>query len=88
MPRANDITADELVASGRSELAGFSFRETAGSSAVVRVYDSTSAAGVLLLSVSLAAGESVGEVFPRALDARNGIFVDVVSGTVEGSVFT
>lgn len=66
---------------------GFTIRETAGLEATVRIYDGTSAAGTLLDSVQLIADESAREWYgPQGVQYQNGIYVDVVAGTVEGSV--
>lgn len=88
--RANDIAAstDEAITTGRSSFRGFSLRETAAAPAVVRIYDGASATGTLLASIGLIAGESKHIVHNEGIEARLGIFVDVVSGAIEGSIFT
>jgi hypothetical protein len=70
---------------GGSIYTGIVVRETAASTAVVRVYDGTSASGILIDQVTLAAN---GEVVRGCDGVRcaDGIFVDVVSGAVAGSV--
>lgn len=79
--------SDQLAYTGRSFYCGFSVRETAGSTAAIRVYDNTSGSGTLLDTISLAANESARENYGTdPLSAENGIYVDIVSGTVEGSV--
>lgn len=66
---------------------GFVLCETGGSTAHVRIYDNTANSGTLLDSIKLVAGESVaGWYGPQGLQYKIGIRVDVVSGTVEGSV--
>ena len=65
---------------------GFSIRETAGATAVVRIYDNTANSGTLLDSVQLSANESRAEFYEPGIEVNIGIRVDVVSGTVEGSV--
>lgn len=66
---------------------GFSLRETSGTArAVVEIFDGTSPAGELLDSISLAAGESTRESYAEGIGLNNGIYVDVVSGAVRGSV--
>lgn len=79
---------DQLVATGGAMYRGFSIRETTGSAtAVVRVYDGAGAAGTLLDTVSLGAAESARELYGSCgIWASDGIYVDVVSGAVEGSV--
>ena len=67
---------------------GLSIRETTGSAgAVVRVWGNTAASGLLLDTIALAAGESTREDYPgRGLAAPLGIYLEVVSGTIEGTV--
>lgn len=67
---------------------GFSLREATGTaSAVVRIFDGMDATGLVLDEVSLAPGESRSEFYPRdGFPAARGIFVQVVSGSVAGSV--
>lgn len=82
--------AGQLVRTGPTEYRGFAIRESAGApaAAVIRIYDGISAAGVLLETISLAASESAREWYggSQPLLAGNGIYVDIISGTVEGSV--
>lgn len=65
---------------------GYSLRETAGAAAVVRLWDNPAAAsGTILATIALAANASkdasvLGVWF-------TGVFVEIVSGTVEGSVY-
>lgn len=81
-------TADGQAVSGRARYLGFSVRETSGSaSARIDIYSGTSAAGLLLDSVSLAANESTREWYgPQGFVCPNGIYVDEVSGEVAGVV--
>lgn len=65
---------------------GITVRETAGAVAVLRVYDGTSAAGTVLDDVSLVANESAREVYDHPKIATIGVYVQIVSGTIEGSV--
>lgn len=78
--------SDQQVAAYRCMYMGCSIRETAGSTAVVRIYDGTTAAGVLLETLSFASGGSAREYYSGGVQADGGIFVDIVSGSVEGSV--
>lgn len=78
--------SDQTARTGQAVYYGFSIRETAGAAAVVRVYDATSAAGTLLDTIGLAALESAREYYPGGVWAQTGIYVDIVSGAVEGSV--
>lgn len=65
---------------------GVTLRETAGSAAVVRIYDGTSASGILLDTIGLAAGQSVSLDYPAGIAVKVGIFVSKVSGAYEGSI--
>lgn len=68
---------------------GISLCETGGAVAHVRVYDNQDAdSGTLLTSIKLASGESAEVWYERGKRAADGLRVDVVSGTVEGSVST
>lgn len=80
--------ADQVVSSGPALYRGITLRETTGMmGASVRVYDNPSAAsGTLLEVVGLNGGGSVSLLHPVALAAQTGIYVDVVSGAVEGSI--
>jgi F0F1-type ATP synthase alpha subunit len=78
--------SDQTVRTSAANYAGFSIRETAGATAVVVIYDNTSASGTVLEAISLAANESAREFYPGGIWANTGIFVDVVSGAVAGSV--
>jgi hypothetical protein len=80
--------SDQAVRADATIYRGFSIRETSGSAAaVVRLFDNASAAsGTVLDEISLASGESVREWYEGGIWAVNGIYVDVVSGAVAGSV--
>lgn len=79
--------ANQQAVSGLGTYRGISLRETAGAAAVVRVWDGTSAAGTLLDTIALAANASAwtwyddGGVWFTA-----GVYVEKVSGTIEGSI--
>lgn len=65
---------------------GYSLRETAGVTAVVRIRTGGSS-GKILDTVALAANESARECYlPQGLMAEDGIYFEKVSGTVEGSI--
>jgi hypothetical protein len=84
---ADAVTADENTKAYATHYFGFSFRETAGSTATIRVYDALTATGTLLDSIQLAANESAREFYgPDGIKCSTGVYVDIVSGTVEGSV--
>ena len=69
-------------------LSGFSIRETAGAAAVVRLRVET-VSGTILETLSLTANASLGVVYGRgnAKRSQDGVYVQVVSGTIEGSLF-
>jgi hypothetical protein len=79
--------ADQVVMAGGALYKGFTVRETVGAVAVVRVWDNaTEASGTVLEEIALAANESARECYTDGIWASAGIFVDVVSGTVAGSI--
>lgn len=80
--------ADQVVRSAPAVYRGFSIRETAGAAATIRVYDHASAAsGTLVDVIQLVANESAREWYGGGgITASLGLFVDVVTGAVEGSV--
>lgn len=78
--------ATQQAFTGRSLLAGWTIRETAGAVCVVRIWDGVSAAGTILADISLAANGSSDVFFSGAVEAHVGLFVEKVSGTFEGSV--
>lgn len=79
--------SDQAVRAAPCGYGGFTIRETAGSSALVRIYDNASAgSGTLLDEIGLNPSESAREYYPDTIVAQAGIYVDVVSGAVAGSV--
>lgn len=82
--------ASQPIRSGACLYGGFSIRETVGAAAVVRIYDGLSAAGTLLDTISFAPLESARENYvtcgSKGDVAEVGIYVSIVSGTVEGSI--
>lgn len=65
---------------------GFSVEETAGATARIRVYDNTSAAGTRVETITLSPNESAREYYGTGIAVTNGVYVEIVSGTVAGSV--
>lgn len=67
---------------------GFSVRETTGAAtALIRIWDNaTAASGLLLDVIALVANESARENYDTAKTATAGIFVEIVSGAVAGSI--
>lgn len=85
--RAVALTAsDQGVFTGQTTYYGICLRETAAAVASVRVYDGTSATGTLIDVVSLAASGSFSVMHPHGIRCYLGIYVDIVAGTVEGSI--
>lgn len=79
--------SNQAVLANYGQYCGFTIRETAGATALVRIFDHASAAsGTVLEEISLAANESARECYTRGVRADNGIYVQVVSGAVAGSV--
>ena len=83
---ALDITANTLHSVTRFR--GFSLRENAGTPAVATVrFREASVSGQILFVLELAADESATLVLDRAVVAEDGIYVEVVAGTIEGVIF-
>lgn len=78
--------ASQAIASGPAFYRGYSLMATAA--AVVKIWDNPSAAsGTLLDTIVLGANASAQAWYDGGgLRAATGVFVQVVSGTVEGSV--
>jgi hypothetical protein len=87
---ANSIAltgSDQTVRTGISVYRGFVVRETAGAAASARVYDGTDNTGTLIDVISLAPNESAREYYGEGgLWCATGIYVDILAGTIEGSV--
>lgn len=83
-----NVSATGAARAAPADFRGYSLRETAGAPAVVRIFDHASAAsGDVLDEIGLAANESKQAFYPgRGVRAKAGVFVQVVSGTVTGSV--
>lgn len=84
------IVHNPAVAGSVAKLYGWSVREAAGSPAVatVIVHAGTDASGPAIGEIELAANGASTEWFgPQGVQMRDGIFVEVVAGTVEGVVF-
>ncbi len=84
------FTVSAAIAASAKDYRGFTIRETAGSTAVVVLYDNASAAsGTIIEEIALSANESAREFYPNGgVKTTNGIYLSVVSGTVAGSVRT
>lgn len=89
MPYAVALTGSDqaFAVAGADSYFGFTIRETAGATAVVRIYDNVTNSGTLLESISLAANESAREYYGDGIQTIvGGIYVDIISGAVEGSI--
>lgn len=78
------------LSSAAGRVAGYAIRETTGSgTALIRIRDGFDATGDLLLPISLAASESARDWFmPGGISYTAGLYIEVVSGSIEGVVFT
>lgn len=66
---------------------GVRLRETAGAVGTIVIWDNASAAsGTILDEISFIAGESVRETYGPPQVAKNGIYIQVVAGTIAGSI--
>lgn len=83
-------TAHRPMTSGGA-LIGYSIRENAGppgAAALVHLRDGPDAAGELVCTLALAAGESANAWFgPGGLNIAQGLFVHVETGSVAGAVY-
>ena len=78
------FTADKLIRSIPSKIKGFSIGASAAS--VVNIYDGTSSSGTIVFNVEIPQNETA--MFSNeGILCNTGIYVDVVSGSVKGSVF-
>ncbi len=81
------FTADGQILSAGAIYRGFAVRETAGSTAEIRIYDGTSTSGTFIGGTTLAANAQVTTIVDGGLWCAGGIYVDVVSGAVSGSIW-
>lgn len=81
-------SASGLLVNGSGCLLMHATRETTGTTpATYRLFDGSGTGGELLLPVSLTAGQSTRDFVRRCvLPFRQGLFFQIVSGAVEGSV--
>ena len=85
----NVPTASASLISGRVLVFGYAVAETTGSAtAALRLRDGTASSGTRILPIHLAANESVRDWFgPNGIVYQQGIYVEVVSGAIEGSIW-
>lgn len=72
---------------GVGVLRGLCVRETAGAAARIRVHDGTSTSGTVIAAVTLAANEASVVWLDDGVRFATGLYVDVITGAVEGSLF-
>lgn len=82
------IGATGLCIPGSALITGINFAETMGAAAKVRLRNGQDIGQPILMTISLAANASVLQQFASPLESRNGLFLEIVSGNVEGAVFT
>lgn len=83
-------TTDLQIAGGLTLLSGWAFWEPTGlAAATLRLFDGTNDDGTLIVPISLDAGQSTRDMIPEPfLAAYAGLYLEVVSGTVEGAVWS
>lgn len=87
-PKPVNAYSGVVAASGTNWLMGWMLNETTGSaSAVVKLYDGLNTDGPLIGTLNLNPGESDREFFPGGVGLAFGLYYQVVSGSVAGSVF-
>lgn len=80
--------AGGILVIGTGALAGFSFRETAGATAVLRLRDGNSTSGDIISVASFAANESIRDWFALpGITYKYGVYIEVVSGAIEGALY-
>jgi hypothetical protein len=82
------IGASGVILPGSALLTGINFAETAGAAAKVRIRNGQDAGQPILMTIALAANASVLQQFASPIESAKGLFLEVVSGNVEGAVFT
>jgi hypothetical protein len=83
-------TTDVALVGGASVLTFYGFTETTGAAAAeVQLFDGSGTNGALIVDVALLQGESTRDLIPApGLMVSVGLFLHVVSGSVQGSVWT
>lgn len=82
-------TAGQALLGRSGRLYGWSFLETTGAaSATLEVFDGTNANGQSISPISLTAGQSTRDIWGKpGIEITNGLFVNVLSGSVRGSLY-
>lgn len=65
---------------------GYSLHETGSSTAQVKIRDGGSASGRILDTINFTSGSVAAKDWPFGVNARNGLYFELVSGAVEGVV--
>ena len=82
----NASNGSQAIAFGPGEWAGFLLTETSGTAgATISFYAGRNSLSDLIGTVTLSAGESTREIWPRGVTYADGLFL-TVTGTVTGSV--
>jgi hypothetical protein len=88
-PLAGSPATSQVVSATPKDYRGFTLRETAGATAVLRIWDNaTTSSGTIHETIGLTANESRSEFYSGGMKSAAGIYFQVVSGSVEGSVRT
>lgn len=69
-------------------LAGWNFVETAGASAKIRIRSGMDNNQPVVLVVTLGANESTRDFPPLPIEYKAGLYLELVSGAIEGAIYT
>lgn len=78
------FTSDKVIRNNAALVKGFSIG--ASSASVVNIYDGLSASGTIVFNLQIPQNET-SMFYSDGIAFNTGVFVDVVSGSVVGSVF-
>jgi len=82
------VGASGVILPGSALVTGVNFAETAGAPAKLRIRNGQDVGQPILLTIALAANTSSLIHFASPVEASKGLFLELVSGNVEGSIFT
>ena len=85
--RSRPVATSAVIIPGATQVGGINFRETAGTTATIILYDGWDANGVALMYINLAANESVRDFMVLPIFAVRGLYA-AITGTVQGIVYT
>lgn len=92
--RRSGLIAREIIngasirlSTSAGKLGGWAFHETAGAAARLNIRDGSDTNGGLLVPISLSANESTRDFPTKGISFGAGIYVEIVSGAVEGTVY-